>query len=325
MMKTFGETKELIEQGKTLHIAGTEELLRKLPKGDWIGGSTEYFMDKDAGKVTDDMLFVNEFADYNHKITMYDEKNIHSVALDSFEGGLSIIILPFDSAVLKEYAEHAAEFDGMFMRDVAGWVSGSNLGKTGQTPIAVNGQTGEVSTDKAAVLHLNITDYDVDIEIVNIFTADKNSPTVEFTEEGFIVEDCLINGVTTNLADYVRSNNLNTQLPLVGNYSGVEINISCKSVEGDKVYLYAPVFPDVKYRFAAPLAENDYAAEFRKHLSKISDKNSVFSCNCILNFLYGELEGKSIGKFCGPITFGEVAYQLVNQTLVYVTFTPKRD
>jgi hypothetical protein len=44
----------------------------------------------------------------------------------------------------------------------------------------------------------------------------------------------------------------------------------------------------------------------------------MFSCNCILNFLYGELEGKSIGTFTGPVTFGEIAYQLVNQTLVYV-------
>jgi len=325
MLKTFDETKTLIEQGKLMHIAGTEELLRKLPKGNWIGGSTEYFMDADAGKVTDSMLFVNEFADYKGKIALYDAANIHSVASDSFEGGLSIVILPFDSAVHKEYAEHAAEFDGMFMRDVVGWVSGLNLGKTGQTPVAVNGQTGEVSADKAAVLHLEITDYDVDVEIVNIFTADKNSPTVEFTQEGFCVEDCLIDGVKTNLADYVRNNGINTQLPLVGNYSGIEINISFKLVDGNKVYLYAPVFPDIKYRFAAPLAENDYAAEFKKHLSKISDKNSVFSCNCILNFLYGELEGKSIGKFCGPITFGEVAYQLVNQTLVYVTFKPKTD
>ena len=44
----------------------------------------------------------------------------------------------------------------------------------------------------------------------------------------------------------------------------------------------------------------------------------VFSCNCILNYLYSELEGKKTGSFVGPITFGEVAYQLLNQTLVYL-------
>lgn len=323
MLKTFDETKELIAQGKLMHIAGTEELLRKLPKGDWVGGSTEYFMDVDMGKVTDEMLFVNEFTDFKHKISMYDAKSIHSVARDAFDGGLSIVILPYDSAVQKEYAEHAAEFDDMFMKDIAGWVSGLNLGKTGQTPVSVNGQTGEVSADKAAVLHLQITGYDVDIEIVNIFTADKSSPVIEFAEEGFCVTDCVIGGKSTSLAEYIGSNGVNTQLPLVGDYSGIKINISFKSIEDGKVYLYAPVFPGIKYRFAAPI--EDYAAEFKKRLGRISEKDSVFSCNCVLNFLYGELEGKSIGKFSGPITFGEVAYQLVNQTLVYVTFTPKED
>ncbi|MEO0003956.1 MAG: hypothetical protein RLZZ22_1648, partial [Pseudomonadota bacterium] len=44
----------------------------------------------------------------------------------------------------------------------------------------------------------------------------------------------------------------------------------------------------------------------------------VFSCNCILNFLFGELEGKAIGGVEGPITFGEIGYQLLNQTMVAV-------
>ena len=43
-----------------------------------------------------------------------------------------------------------------------------------------------------------------------------------------------------------------------------------------------------------------------------------FSCNCILNYLYGELEGKVTEGMYGPVTFGEIAYQLLNQTLVYV-------
>ena len=31
-----------------------------------------------------------------------------------------------------------------------------------------------------------------------------------------------------------------------------------------------------------------------------------------------KLEGKKTGAFTGPITFGEIAYQLLNQTLVYL-------
>ena len=51
------------------------------------------------------------------------------------------------------------------------------------------------------------------------------------------------------------------------------------------------------------------------------DKRSdiVLSCNCILNHLCSELEGKKTGEITGPVTFGEVAYQLFNQTMVYLT------
>ena len=31
-----------------------------------------------------------------------------------------------------------------------------------------------------------------------------------------------------------------------------------------------------------------------------------------------ELEGKKTDPFTGPVTYGEIAYQLLNQTLVYL-------
>jgi hypothetical protein len=126
-----------------------------------------------------------------------------------------------------------------------------------------------------------------------------------------------VNGVETVLADYIAEKGLNTRFPIVGDYSGNGVNISFKSIENGVVNLYAPVFPGIKYRLVKSIS--DYEKEFNSRLAGITDKNAVFSCNCILNFLYGELEDKQIGKFAGPITFGEIAYQLVNQTLVYIT------
>jgi len=108
-------------------------------------------------------------------------------------------------------------------------------------------------------------------------------------------------------------------MPLVGDYSGTGINVSFKAIEGDTVYLYAPVFKNIQYRIAKPIS--DYEKAFRQHFESVCDKGVAFSCNCILNFLYGGLEGKSVDAFAGPITFGEIAYQLVNQTLVYVMVT----
>lgn len=47
-------------------------------------------------------------------------------------------------------------------------------------------------------------------------------------------------------------------------------------------------------------------------------RGAAFSCNCILNHLYGQLEGQRTGRFTGPMTFGEIAFLLLKQTLVYL-------
>jgi hypothetical protein len=82
------------------------------------------------------------------------------------------------------------------------------------------------------------------------------------------------------------------------------------------VELYAPVFPGINYAFAKPVG--DYAEAFTREFASHSHDGAVFSCNCILNYLYGDLEGKVVAGAAGPVTFGEIAYSLVNQTLVQV-------
>jgi len=317
MLMRFDDVSKKIAEGSLLHIAGTEDLIKKLPKGSWIGGSTEYFMSENGGKVSDDLLFVTTFPYSEFTIKSYDEKNIADVTADAYDNGFSIVIIPFDSAVHKEYASRAAEFEGMFIKNIAGWISGLNLSKSGQTPIAVNGLTGEAYSGKAAVLHIRVPDdKTVTIGVINIFSQDENSPVIEFTEEGFSAKKCLVDGKETVFADYITQKNIDTKLPLVGDYSGNGVNISFKSIGSGLVNFYAPVFSGIKYRIAKPIC--DYACEFNSQLANFKDVQAVFSCNCILNFLYGELEGKNIDAFAGPITFGEIAYQLVNQTLVYV-------
>ncbi|MDR0330705.1 MAG: hypothetical protein LBH93_03225, partial [Chitinispirillales bacterium] len=259
-----------------------------------------------------------EFPYTDFSIKSYDAEEIKGVAVDAFDNGFSIAIIPFDSKVHMVYAEKAPGFEEMFIKNVAGWIAGLNLGKEGQTPISVNGQTGEAYADKASVLHIGVPEGKaVTIGVINIFSQDEESPVIEFQQEGFSAAKCLINGKEAVLADYIAENSINTKLPLVGDYSGNGVNISFKSIDNGVVNFYAPVFTGIKYRIAKSIS--DYAGEFNSHLTDFRDTNSTFSCNCILNFLYGELEGKSIERFKGPITFGEIAYQLVNQTLVYVS------
>ncbi|NLY17646.1 MAG: hypothetical protein GX045_01535 [Clostridiaceae bacterium] len=90
-------------------------------------------------------------------------------------------------------------------------------------------------------------------------------------------------------------------MPLVADYNSVLVNVSIKSVsEKDKtVEFYAHVFAGKEYRFARSV--NNYAASFEEQLRGLKDKKPVFSCNCILNYLYCELEGKTTPPFAGPV------------------------
>ena len=288
-----------------------------MPKGNWIGGSTEYFMTDSGGKVSGDSLFVNTFSNAEYKISAYNKDTIANITADAYDNGYSIIIVPFESEVHKLYAQNAASFDGMFIKNIVGWISGLNLGIPGQTPIAVNGLTGEASSSEAVALHLAVPEGKiVNIGIINIFQQDGGTPTIEFDTEGFSVEKCRVDGKEVVFADYIAENGIDTKLPLVGEYSGAGVNISFRAIENGVVNFYAPVFKGIQYKIAKPI--NNYAEEFSSQLSSFKNTEAMFSCNCILNFLYGELEGKTIETFFGPITFGEIAYQLVNQTLVYV-------
>src|SRR2546428_12260923 len=59
----------------------------------------------------------------------------------------------------------------------------------------------------------------------------------------------------------------------------------------------------------------DYVESFKSATVGMSHE-VPFACNCVLNFLYGKLEGTHAG-LAGPFTFGEIAFQLLNQTMVY--------
>ena len=140
----------------------------------------------------------------------------------------------------------------------------------------------------------------------------KKSGKMNFTESREFVT---INGKPANLADYIIAKGIDTEFPLVGDYCGCPVNVSIQNVDPVThcVDLYAPVFPGVDYRFAEPV--KDYARAFAK-VAGTDHAEPDFACNCILNFLYGKLEGKKTGNVTGPITFGEIAHQLLNQTLV---------
>ena len=196
-----------------------------------------------------------------------------------------------------------------------GWISGFDLSTGGEARV-YNGEKGEAYTDKAVVMYCRLpAGKTAMINLINIFTDDKRDPALTFSGTELDVRQCRVDGKTVDFAKYIEEKGIDPQMPLVADHNGSYLNTSIREVTNGAVGLYAPVFRNIEYRFATRV--EDYAAEFRRKLEEQGQRNPVFSCNCILNYQLGQLEGKKTEPFIGPVTFGEVAYQLMNQTLVY--------
>jgi Family of unknown function (DUF6976) len=319
-LATVEEVSLAIVSGSVLWLSGDVNLLKTLPTGKWIGGSIPYFMSQHGGKISKDHIFMTEFpANFGKKIQVkaYNLNTISNLAKDGPDNGFTMIMIPGLTDIHLSYAQNAPDYEDMFIKPVVGWITGVHLDDLGTiSPVVVNGVTGEVSDDKALAMHVTLNDDKVaNIGIVNCFTQ-GGGPTFEFPSTGFSARNCLIDGVQQNLADYMLTNDVDTQLPFVADYSGAMINVSFQNIDEQSktVNFYAPVFEHVQYKQAKAIP--DYVTAFS---SQVPNIETAFSCNCILNFLYSELEGKKTGQITGPITFGEVAYQLLNQTMVYMT------
>ncbi len=316
MLFTLEETVALINEGKALHIAADDSLLQKLPKGNWIGGSTPYFISEDGGLFTKERLFVNEldFAE-EIRIAEYGKYNVFQIVEEGFDNGLTILIMPYGSEVAAKYSKEAPNVEELIMHPTIGWISGFELGTAGEAKV-YNGSTGQAFSDKAVAMYIRLPKgKSAMINMINIFSDDKTDPVIRFSDNELSVRKCTVNGQEVDFADYIEKKGIDPGMPLVADYNGAYINTSIKGVENGEVSFYAPVFKDIEYRFATHV--DDYAAEFISRIAEAGARQPVLSFNCILNYLNGALEGKKIPPYTGPVTFGEVAYQLLNQTLVY--------
>lgn len=322
MMFNLSEVIEKIEEGKKLLLAGDESLLTQLPSGHWIAGTIPYFMTENGGQVTKEQLFANELPSFitNFKIKKYTQSSVADVYKDAPENGFSVIIIPSSSPTHFSFALNAPQYEGFATKQLIGWIAGVHLNEIGKkTPKVFNGEQNEPIEDGAIVMHIELPpDKYGEINIVNIFKQGDGN-TITFPEDSFSATEAVINGQTTNLAEYLTANKIDTRLPLVADYCGAMINTSFQKVDTEQkqVTFYAPVFRGIQYKVAAPVG--DYITSFLQQLPKDESTQIFFSCNCILNYVYSELEGKKTGGVVGPITFGEIAYQLLNQTLAYIS------
>ncbi|MFH0975382.1 MAG: hypothetical protein V1874_06330 [Spirochaetota bacterium] len=322
VMYTLSEVKEKIAGGQGLILAGDEELLKQIPSGKWIAGTIPYFMAENGGVFSTDKICVTEIPSYVKEVSIkkYNAANIEKVFKDAPANGLSVIIIPATSTTHLQFALNAPGFDGFGTKPLIGWISGINLENLGKiTPKVFSGQNKEIIEDGAVVMHVTLPDNKyANINIINIFEQ-STGDTITFPMDAFYAVDAFINGKKRNFAEYLTEIKADTKLPLVADYLGAMVNTSFQSIDKEqkKVNFYAPIFKGIEYKLAAPVG--DYVSCFNEQMPS-KDANAIFfSCNCILNYLYSELEGKKTGGVTGPITFGEIAYQLLNQTMVYLT------
>jgi hypothetical protein len=316
---------ELIRSGASLSLAGPESALDQLPAGNWSGGTIPYFMVAEGGTVvTEGKVFATNLSDIGEvRVASYRPAELDGIVNNAPDNGFSLTIIPASSQTHQRFAAEATNNPDAFLKPTVGWISGVHLSDLGRaSPKVYDGRTATKYEDQAVVAYVSLPmEKMASLEIVNLFEPDAGD-VLHFSETSFQVGECEVNGQRVGFADYLRSRGLDDgKLPLVGDYAGAHINVSLQSIDSTNglVNLYAPVFPGVDYRFAKPVA--DYAGAFRARLATEDSQGVVMGCNCILNFLYGELEGKAIGGTQGPATFGEIAYQLLNQTMVMIRIT----
>ena len=321
----INEAVGMIESNKVLVIAGNEDVLNKLPKGNWIGGTIPYFMNVNGGCFNKTDVFVTDFTDVikDFSIKSYKEKELSNFIKDRYSNGFSYILIPAFSSIHQKYSIDVYSYPGLYDSPLFGWITGIDLNELGKkVPKVINGKTMEILDNEAVLIHAQIpVNKFARLEILNLFEQ-GGGDILTFSKPGFESNECKVNNNNYNLAKYIVEKNIDTRLPLVADYSGAYINISIQNVdkENNTVQFYAPVRENIEYKFAKPIS--NYVSEFNKIIPTNTNK-IIASCNCILNYLYSELEGKKTGNMTGPITFGEIAYVLVNQTMVYLSIEDK--
>lgn len=323
---TSTEAARLIEAGRTLLLAGDEAVLAGLPKGAWIGGTSANFITPDGGVTDQTHVLATDITDHaaSADIKVYDAASLPDLAADYSDNGFSVIILPGLSPIHTAFAGDVQSYESVFNSPLIGWIAGVHLSEVGTRAPKTFAGDGVARDNQAVVMHVTLPEgLYAYMDIVNLFKPGPGAE-IEFDSEGFEVDGmCQIDGKPANLARYVADHRIDTKLPLVADFNGAMINVSIQAVDAEagKVKFYAPVFKGVTYRFAEPV--DDYVDAFARQTGEKAEKNAIFSCNCILNYEYAGLEGERTGDFVGPVTFGEIAYMLLNQTLAYVAINQK--
>jgi hypothetical protein len=332
----------MISEGRILLLAGAEEELATLPKGNWIGGTAGYFVTPQGGVAAEGQIFYADFTAIANGASWrsFDAGNIHEIGQHYPHNGFAILILPGFSKLLGEVAGRIMEFDGLYNLPLMGWVSAVALDglphvlSPERPKIFAGGPQAE--DERAAVLYVSLPEQCfAQLHIANLFTP-GTGPEIRFPVSGQSSDgDCLIGGERRNLARYMAERGIDRRLPLIADHEGALLNVAILMADAPsgRMMFLSPVSTALTYRFAEEVL--DYAAEFTRTAADIEPDKAAHACICALHYHYAGLisrpgGGAAMTEIAGPditapVTFGQIAYTVLNQTLTCLTIGRHED
>lgn len=317
-------TSELIRGGRVLVISGEEELLEKLPKGNWIGGTIPYFyLKNERGRMEKSKVFVSDFTESinDFKILTIDEAALSSIALSGFTNGFSFVIFPSHQRTHYLFALNAQNYHDIKRNPLIGIIAGTDLKefRSGRLSMTFNGATKQSSSSDGVVLHCSLLPSKfAKVGVINLYER-SDEFCIEVFDNTFTIRDCLINGELGNLYQFIKDNKMDINQPLICDCDGLSLNVSFQFLidTTKEVVFYAPLFKNKKYYFSKK--PDNYKQAFQEQIAGILEREKLIIYNCIslVNYINGELNKSDIG-FSGVTTFGEIAYFLLNQTFTYL-------
>jgi hypothetical protein len=326
----LAEAARMIREGRVLLLAGAEDELARLPEGCWIGGTAGYFITPHGGTPAEGQIFYADFTCIATSASWrrFAGDDIHQIAEDYPENGFAILLLPGCSNLLGHVAGRIMEFNGLYNVPLMGWVSAVPLLGVPDNPPAARPKVfaggPQAEDERAAVLYVSLPPhYFAQLHVANLF-APGDGPDIRFLPPGQPGDaDCLIGGERGNLARYIADQGIDRRLPLVADHEGALLNVAILNADeqSGRTLFLAPVSPALTYRFAETIL--DYEAEFFRAAEEIALDQAAHACICVLHYYHAGLAGPERPHgvpwrgpaITAPVTFGQIAYTVLNQTL----------
>ena len=320
---SVAEVARLIEAGHMLILAGAEEILAELPPGNWIGGTTAHFLTPQGGIPAARHIFFTDLTPIALKGECYlaDEHEVRDIGRRAPRHGFTLLIIPGYSPLLMRLARDMLDYEGVYNIPLTGWVAAVDLEQIGQRQPKCFAGGPQGRHDRAAIMYITLPeDFFAQLHIVNLFTP-GTGPVIRFPAETFIQrEDCLIDSQPANLARYIAKAQIDPRLPLVADHDGALLSVSLlPDMSANTVHFLSPVCANMEYRFAETVL--DYEVELHRAIAALGEAQSMIASVCVLHYRHASLPAWRGLPFMGPVTFGQIAYTILNQTFTCLSIS----